>query len=98
MSVYATEEFVEFSRKRAELNAVIKAEGEDFKKAMDAFKARRKELEEQGAAMDGGWEKFAAQYIEKEKEQNSRIQEMIEKVNAWPVPSPDHQGLKDFMQ
>jgi hypothetical protein len=31
------------------------------------------------------------------KVKNDRYQKMLDKVNAWTPPTPDHQGMKDFM-
>ncbi|OGT57495.1 MAG: hypothetical protein A3E01_08125 [Gammaproteobacteria bacterium RIFCSPHIGHO2_12_FULL_63_22] len=39
----------------------------------------------------------AAEHLQREKEQNQRIEEMMEQVVAWKPPSTDHSGLKDFM-
>jgi DNA repair exonuclease SbcCD ATPase subunit len=37
------------------------------------------------------------QYIQKQAAENARINQMILKVKAWEPPTPDHQGIKDFM-
>jgi hypothetical protein len=36
-------------------------------------------------------------WLVKDAEQNKRLEEMEAKVKAWTPPSPDHQGVKDFM-
>lgn len=35
--------------------------------------------------------------IEGAKEQNARLAEMTKRVEAWEPPTPDHEGLKEFM-
>jgi hypothetical protein len=35
--------------------------------------------------------------IEKETEENTRLLQMEEQVNEWTPPSPEHNGLKEFM-
>jgi len=41
--------------------------------------------------------KYYKERIQIEKEQNDRINEMLEKVRNWNPPSAEHDGLKSFM-
>jgi hypothetical protein len=37
------------------------------------------------------------EYLNKEKAENERLEEMESQVRAWQPPTNDHKGLKDFM-
>jgi hypothetical protein len=37
------------------------------------------------------------QWLEKDRAQNKRLEEMAAQVQAWNPPTNDHRGLKDFM-
>lgn len=52
------------------------------------------------AARDAAEAERASSQAETEKlrlEQKARYEAMLSRVEAWPVPSPDHEGLKEFM-
>lgn len=36
-------------------------------------------------------------WLEKERQENERLSDMEQKVNAWTPPTSEHTGLKDFM-
>lgn len=40
---------------------------------------------------------LCAAYLQKEKDENARIEAMMEKVVKWEPPTKDHAGLKSFM-
>lgn len=42
-------------------------------------------------------EKYAADYVAKKAQERQRYQAMIEKVEAWKVPSSEHAEMKSFM-
>ena len=41
--------------------------------------------------------KRAVEYLERGRAENKRLDDMGAQVQSWIPPTPDHQGLKDFM-
>jgi hypothetical protein len=57
-------------------------------------------LEEAQAASEASYKQALARYAEGLDEagaRRERYEDMLAKVEAWEPPTPDHQGLKDFM-
>lgn len=64
--------------------------------------AKLKAMTEAERGVFGQAEKAAAvqrleRWLEKDREQNARLEDMALQVQAWSPPTGDHQGLKDFM-
>lgn len=63
---------------------------------------RLAEFDADAQAEFGSREKQAAlksqrEYLAKSREENASLKKMLEEVEAWAVPSPDHEKLKEFM-
>ena len=41
--------------------------------------------------------KRSEEYLEKSRVENKRLEDMEAQVRLWEPPTPDHQGMKDFM-
>ena len=85
-----------------EINPLYKAELEEAEKEYEDFTALP--YPEKMAVLERDYELMAEKYAEADKIENERrrvlrgrYEAMLEKINKWEAPTPDHENLRKFM-